>query len=345
MSLATRCNSCGTTFRVSEEQLRVSEGWVRCGRCEAVFNAAEQLIDIDAAAGSSPWAAAQRESPRQYHEAPEDNHSPTHWHRDPVDQDDRLPTDEESASPVDHERASGSEAAFDRRREPQLSAHEEDDVHWTPRPSPLRAAEHESPPEESQRSSKPATPNHRRSAHEESEAEHAADTHFMRRAQSRARWKQPAVVQGLALITAVLSLMLAMQWAHQDRDMLAARWPQAKGAIEAWCVLAGCELQAPQRIEDVIIDSASLTQIGRNSNAVKLTVNLRNKGQFLLATPSVDLRLTDTQGKLVLRRSLSPEDFQEANLSLEAGKELALQMVFQVKDLAYSGYHVEVFYP
>jgi len=48
MNLATRCAACGTVFRVVTDQLRVSEGWVRCGRCEAVFNAAQTLFDIEA---------------------------------------------------------------------------------------------------------------------------------------------------------------------------------------------------------------------------------------------------------------------------------------------------------
>ena len=46
MSLATRCTSCGTAFRVVQDQLKVSEGWVRCGRCNAVFNALEGLFDL-----------------------------------------------------------------------------------------------------------------------------------------------------------------------------------------------------------------------------------------------------------------------------------------------------------
>ena len=50
MSLATRCPSCGTVFRVVQDQLRVSEGWVRCGRCNGVFDAAEVLFDIDSGA-------------------------------------------------------------------------------------------------------------------------------------------------------------------------------------------------------------------------------------------------------------------------------------------------------
>lgn len=46
MSLATRCPACSTVFRVVQDQLRVSEGWVRCGQCQEVFNALETLFDL-----------------------------------------------------------------------------------------------------------------------------------------------------------------------------------------------------------------------------------------------------------------------------------------------------------
>lgn len=53
MSLATRCTACGTVFRVVQDQLKVSEGWVRCGRCQEVFNALEGLFDLEREGGSS----------------------------------------------------------------------------------------------------------------------------------------------------------------------------------------------------------------------------------------------------------------------------------------------------
>ncbi|MEX8498347.1 MAG: DUF3426 domain-containing protein [Leptothrix ochracea] len=47
MSLATSCPTCSTTFRVAEEQLQASEGWVRCGQCHQIFDALERLFDLD----------------------------------------------------------------------------------------------------------------------------------------------------------------------------------------------------------------------------------------------------------------------------------------------------------
>lgn len=47
MMLATRCSHCATVFRVVPDQLRVSNGLVRCGRCDAVFDATATLFDIE----------------------------------------------------------------------------------------------------------------------------------------------------------------------------------------------------------------------------------------------------------------------------------------------------------
>jgi len=43
MSQITCCPACGTMFRVVADQLRVSEGWVRCGHCTEVFDATAQM--------------------------------------------------------------------------------------------------------------------------------------------------------------------------------------------------------------------------------------------------------------------------------------------------------------
>ncbi|NVO08210.1 MAG: hypothetical protein HXX19_20750, partial [Rhodoferax sp.] len=49
MSLITQCPACATMFRVVPDQLRISEGWVRCGQCEEVFDANAHLRSAEAA--------------------------------------------------------------------------------------------------------------------------------------------------------------------------------------------------------------------------------------------------------------------------------------------------------
>jgi len=81
MSMFTRCPHCDTVFRVTPQQLQVSSGQVRCGRCEQVFDAFSTLSsrlpdgplgEGDAAQPSTspprpPAASAQpREAPIDY---------------------------------------------------------------------------------------------------------------------------------------------------------------------------------------------------------------------------------------------------------------------------------------
>ena len=47
MSLKTRCPACDTVFKIVPDQLKVSKGWVRCGRCAEVFNAATHAAAPD----------------------------------------------------------------------------------------------------------------------------------------------------------------------------------------------------------------------------------------------------------------------------------------------------------
>lgn len=51
MSLITRCPACETLFKVVPDQLRISDGWVRCGQCDEIFDASLHLLQ------ASPEAA------------------------------------------------------------------------------------------------------------------------------------------------------------------------------------------------------------------------------------------------------------------------------------------------
>jgi predicted Zn finger-like uncharacterized protein len=58
MSLVTRCPACATTFKVVRDQLRISDGWVRCGRCSHVFDATLDLHEASDGGAPSPSPSA-----------------------------------------------------------------------------------------------------------------------------------------------------------------------------------------------------------------------------------------------------------------------------------------------
>lgn len=58
MPFVTRCPDCLSTFRVVEDQLRVADGWVRCGRCGTMFSALKARVDAEASGAAATAPAA-----------------------------------------------------------------------------------------------------------------------------------------------------------------------------------------------------------------------------------------------------------------------------------------------
>lgn len=316
MSLATRCSACGTVFRVVQDQLKVSEGWVRCGRCNQVFNALEGLFDLD------------RESPPEWEPQEQDDGAreaaPGAQARDDSDAVSDLPgpADPQLVDRID------SELFGARSPTPLAPRHGDDDPTSSAGPvvrdDPLRAA---------------PGPVDDFSGNDSGEA-----PDFVRRAERAQRWSRPWVRAALGLVAAVLIAMLGGQAAHHFRDDLAARHPQAASALAAWCEVAGCRIGPPRHIDDVAVESTALSRAGAPDN-YKLSIVLRNHGPALVSVPSVDLALTDASGQLISRRTLDARDFDGAPDKLAAGAEANLQTVLTAGATKITGYTVELFYP
>lgn len=342
MSLATRCPSCGTVFRVVQDQLKVSEGWVRCGRCDAVFNALEGLFDLgretpaewdeasashpgsgaSAAAASEPLGSAGAEAP-----SPKDRIDPG-----PT----TSPAVHEDLDPIDAHLFRNRRAESDKTPPVQVNARDRLEFSDARFDSDL-FAENASPSDaeliESPISGAGDLP--LESAHQQPD--------FIRRAERRARWRSAPVRFALGAACSVGAAVLALQVGHHFRDTVAAQWPATRPALEAWCKVADCVLEAPRRILDVLVESSALTRaIGLD--AFVLSVTLKSRSSLVLALPSIDLILTDGNGGLVARRALAPRDFSAANV-IQPGTETALQLMLNAGGAPVAGYTVEIFYP
>lgn len=347
MSLATRCSSCGTVFRVVQDQLKVSEGWVRCGRCNAVFNALEGLFDLGRDTPqdweSSTAAEAEAATPAPAETSPDEPApvslsaaaaEPPRKPPDPIFGLPQAAIDGMLEDPIDahlfRKRGAESERApveVDARDRLEFSdARFDSDLF----------AEGASVPDTTLAE---AAPTEAGMAREGS----GQQPDFVRRADRRARWHSTPARWAFGAISLLATLVLVVQVAHHYRDALAAQWPATRPVLATWCRAAGCAIDAPRRIDDVSVDSTSLTR-AVGIDAFVLSVGLRSRGRVALATPSIDLSLTDGNGRLIARRALAPRDFGAASV-LPPGSETVLQVMLNARDYRVAGYTVEVFYP
>lgn len=320
MSMATRCSACGTIFRVVQDQLKVSEGWVRCGRCDEVFNALDALFDLERES-PPPWQPGQPVTARDgAHEQSAAE----------LDEADRIASRFFRPEQEDVEQTP-AESVDERDRVDFADARFEDDPD-APRPAP--------PPPKAKSRSK-----HRSKSGGKAKSSASSAPEFLRHAEREARWRSPRARLSMALAAFVLLAALALQVAHHFRDLIAARWPDARPWLVAWCELAACRIEPPRNIKDITVESTTLTRDAEGTDTFRFAVTLRNRGDLPLRVPSVELTLTDTAGQLVARRALGPVDFRAGNLVMQPGAEAPLQVLLATGTPRVAGYTVEVFYP
>jgi Protein of unknown function (DUF3426) len=180
-------------------------------------------------------------------------------------------------------------------------------------------------------------------AEESAPLESAQRPDFVRRAERRARWHTRSARATLSAASALALVVLALQVGSQFRDTLAAQAPLLRAPLMGWCRLAGCTIEAPRRIEDVLVESSTLTK-APGQDAFVLSVTLRNRSALTLLLPSIDLTLTDNNGRLVARRALAPRDFRAAE-AMPPSAETSLQTTLTAGTAPVVGYVVEIFYP
>lgn len=324
MSLATRCNACGTVFRVVQDQLKVSEGWVRCGRCGEVFNALEGLFDLEGSSG--PMGL------------PREPLAPAAGMPGAQDQ----PLAEVSAAMA--EPAAGAAAVAD-ENEDDSGATTAIDTQVDSRTDSAFTATQASRPYnldlvDSQVSEQALSTF---DADEGIRSEPAPS--FLRDEMQAAQWQRPRVRRALVVLSALLALILGLQIAVQRRDELAARWPGTTPALETLCGLLGCQVEAPRTLDALAVDSSGLTRVD-GAPLYRLQVTLRNRATTRVLTPALDLTLTDLRGEVVARRVLLGSDFgSAAPVHMAGGAEWPINALLDLGDVRVAGYTVELFYP
>lgn len=330
MSLATRCTQCGTAFRVVQDQLKVSEGWVRCGRCNEVFNALEGLFDLDREgpiSGSTPLGPAEAPEPAQP--------APGAGFERPGETTAALARASETSG-----READAVLDFDSAETLLLPRDEGEAPPAMPFPADSRLGDEATPSQLEATESELAE-----AAALAVRDDTAATARFLRDAQRAANWQRPRVRASLSLAAALLALLLTVQWLVQHRDGLAARWPQAAPTLVMLCEALGCVVDAPRRIEALAVESSALTRL-EGSDHYQLQVSLRNRDTLAVMSPALDLALTDGAGDTVVRRVLTAADFGPgAAPHLNPGGELNLTAVIDVGTRRVAGYTIELFYP
>ena len=172
------------------------------------------------------------------------------------------------------------------------------------------------------------------------------DLTFVRQAERKAFWRRPLVRVLLLLATLLLLLLLGLQLAVQQRDELAARFPRLQPALEMLCERWGCTIAPRQHIASIAIDSSSFNRA--KGDVYQLSLTIKSSASTELATPAIELTLTDVQDQPILRRVLQPSDLGLAPVLAPRGEMSAsvpVSIALEQGAARVAGYRLLAFYP
>ena len=312
-------------FKVVTDQLKVSQGWVRCGQCCEVFDASLHLQVAQSPV--TPWPGTP--PPIQIGAGIEARIEPeveVPFVAKPAPPMSPLDADEGGARVT-------AEAAL-------LESGEAGQTHTHPDPVPDPDPDPFSEPPD-------ASPDD--------------DVSFVRDARRQAFWRKPVVRLALGLSGLLLAALLLLQFLVQQKDSLAALEPRLKPWLQMLCEPLQCDIAPLRHIEAVVIDSSSFNKI--NGDSYRLSFSLKNTGTSPLAMPSLEVTLTDIQEQTLVRRVVTPTQFGVADGTglLRAGSDFSGMVVMQVLGadaqstagltspgagpLRVAGYRILAFYP
>ncbi len=332
MSLITRCPACETLFKVVPDQLRISEGWVRCGQCDEVFDASAHLVDDVPPVPVAPITAAQ--VPELIAEPSVNIVEPTTASVPPQFLDLDLDFTE-----IETESSENLRRVLDFGVEPKsLDVHHEAPELPTPEgwSANVDLQEIETKVEIQSVDVVP-----------EAEVNRSPEVSFLRVQSTKSAWYKPLTRVGMAVLALALLLTLAGQFIFHERDSLVAHEPRLTPWLLAFCAPLGCSLSPLQRIESVSIESSSFARVQDETYLLRFA--LKNSAHTPLAMPTVELTLTDALDQPVLRRVVRPEELSGQPGVLDPGLARSLEATFLVKlDVAsqrMAGYRLLAFYP
>jgi predicted Zn finger-like uncharacterized protein len=319
MSLITRCPACATLFKVVPDQLRVSEGLVRCGQCDVVFDANAYLKPYAAGAEAASSGSAQEGAAANGMSMDEPLDVTVHHGLEDGIQE----VDVAQSPQPDH----GQQEAF---AEPSVASNARGNSDEQPSSAYLPAGQEQTiedvQPRYSAANPKPS---------------------FLRKPSRRAKRRTRNMRAFLAVFGLILALALVLQFVVHDRDRLAVMEPSTRPFLNALCVALDCKVSPLKQIESVVIDSSSFVNV--QADVYRLNFTLKNTASIDVAAPALELTLTDLQDQAVIRRVITPSDYGTKSASIAAGTEISMMLPMTVKSSEraekYSGYRVVIFYP
>ena len=153
----------------------------------------------------------------------------------------------------------------------------------------------------------------------------------------------------LSLLALIFALLAAAQVTYYMRTKIVTQWPALKPHFVKACKFLDCVVELPKQIELLAIDDSDLQEDATHQGLIRLSSTIINNAAFAQAYPLLELTLTDTYDKPILRHAFTPREYLPAGTDigkgLAAGEEIHIKLALTAGGETVAGYRLFVTYP
>jgi predicted Zn finger-like uncharacterized protein len=341
MALAARCPHCRALFRVVADQLKLRGGMVRCGECRQVFDAIGSLSYVDDVTLTKEKAEAAiggAAHPGPAVAAPPANPQPVV--REPAGKP--TPPRIVLAAQAGRRALAGGGELRDELAVPTLFG-----IAEPPSDSSEAAIEsvHVAMPGHANRTAPAET---YEPGALQADAPEAEVPSFL---PTPDRLRREKLRRALAIACVPLGLVAVIQFALTLRGDALEAWPSLRPSLASLCSLFGCTVGWPAHAELLTIVGSDLAAIP-GTDVIELDAAVRNRANFIMALPAIEVTLTDTQNRTIARKVFMPADYlassgeasSRIDEGLAPGTDLSVRLVFEARGLSATGFVLYPFY-
>lgn len=150
------------------------------------------------------------------------------------------------------------------------------------------------------------------------------------------------------LLCLLLITLAVLQSIYFLRTKIAAEYPQFKPYLAQACSYLQCTIDLPKNAELFSIDDSDMQESEQYAKVIDFSSLLINNANYIQAYPNIELTLTDTDDRPVVRRLIKPGEYLKNGANMAAGMaskdEVRVKLAINVSDLSVAGYRVLLAY-
>ena len=313
MNYITSCPACETQFLLTTEHIKAHRGKVQCGQCEHIFNAKNRLTEVS-----------------------DDIHSPAEY---------KASLEPEQLANLPNTLPNISQNIAQNNEDKPINAVLEGVLGAVPNLDNL---------------------NTNTTLYSQAEDSFIGDqTHINIDDNYSYEDETPIIIDDLAnkaklekrqtklntwfLLLGLLLLILAsLQTIYFLRSKIAANYPQFRPFLVQACDALHCGIDVPKNIDLLTIDDSDVQESKTYEKVIDFSSLLINNANYNQAYPNIELTLTDTNDKPVIRRLITPTEYLKTNANIVDGiignDQIRLKLAISVADVSVAGYRVLLTY-